>query len=151
MEPFDWLIINIFGTLGTNPPQRSLNLLPSPKYSCAYSCFVYVFSLYTLEMNFGQIIWDKTQVLWGTFWGTHLGTREKKRGLRLTFGLFFFHFSFHDLKKILFSFSFHALQKAENTLFQTTTLWEFTKPAMLSLELMKKWGSSCSLINRLNS
>jgi hypothetical protein len=30
-------------------------------------------------------------------------------------------------------------------------LWEFTKPAMLSLELMKKWGSSCSLINRLNS
>jgi len=32
------------------------------------------YSWYTGELNFGQTIWDKTQVLLGTSWGTHLGT-----------------------------------------------------------------------------
>jgi hypothetical protein len=25
-------------------------------------------------LNFGQTIWDKIEVLLGTFWGTHMGT-----------------------------------------------------------------------------
>ncbi len=30
----------------------------------------YLFSLCTWELNFGQTIWDKTKVIWGTFWVT---------------------------------------------------------------------------------
>jgi hypothetical protein len=33
-----------------------------------------LFSVYTGQLNFGQIVWDKTQVLLGTSSGTHLGT-----------------------------------------------------------------------------
>jgi hypothetical protein len=29
-------------------------------------------------MNFGQTIWDKTQVLLGTSWGTHLETMREQ-------------------------------------------------------------------------
>jgi len=32
---------------------------------------VYLFSLYTWELNFGQTICNKTEVLLGTCWGTH--------------------------------------------------------------------------------
>jgi hypothetical protein len=49
---------------------------------------VYLFSLYTWELNFGQTIWDKTEVLWGAFrvttWepgelmGTHTEHDENK-------------------------------------------------------------------------
>jgi hypothetical protein len=31
-------------------------------------------SLCTWELNFGQTIWDKTQVLLGTSWEMHVGT-----------------------------------------------------------------------------
>jgi len=30
----------------------------------------HIFNLYTLELNFGQNIWDKFEVLLGTSWGT---------------------------------------------------------------------------------
>jgi hypothetical protein len=33
-----------------------------------------LFSLYPGQLNFGQTVWDKTQVLLGTSWGTHLRT-----------------------------------------------------------------------------
>jgi predicted AlkP superfamily phosphohydrolase/phosphomutase len=38
------------------------------------------FGLYTWELNFGQTIWDKTQVLLGTSWRMHLGTIWEQMG-----------------------------------------------------------------------
>jgi hypothetical protein len=35
---------------------------------------LYLFSLYTWELNFAQRICNKTQVLWGTSWGMHMAT-----------------------------------------------------------------------------
>ncbi len=57
-----------------------------------YSLLAYYFSSYSRELNFGQTIWDKIEVLlgtWGTSWehdknllGTHweqAGKKEKKK------------------------------------------------------------------------
>jgi hypothetical protein len=43
-------------------------------------CVPLDYSLYTRELNFGQIIWDKTVVLLGMSWVTHLRTRWEQRG-----------------------------------------------------------------------
>jgi hypothetical protein len=40
----------------------------------------HLYSSYTGELNFGQTIWDKTQVLLGTSSGTHLGTLREPFG-----------------------------------------------------------------------
>ncbi len=76
-KPFDWPITNIFGTLGT-PKHRSLNLFPFHKKK---GCFVmlpfgnpFEVCLYTWELNFGQTIGDKTEVLLRTSGGVHLRT-----------------------------------------------------------------------------
>jgi len=34
----------------------------------SYTCKVYLFSIYTWELNSGQTIWDKAEVVLGTFW-----------------------------------------------------------------------------------
>jgi hypothetical protein len=53
-----------------------------------WSLKFHLFNLYTWELNFGQTIWDKTQVLletsWGTLWeldGNTLRTKGKKKNL----------------------------------------------------------------------
>jgi len=56
-------------------PNRSTSFGPQlQKSRNKYTCWLYLFSLYTCELNFGQTIWDKTQVILGTSWGTHSGT-----------------------------------------------------------------------------
>ncbi len=47
---------------------------PVAKYKQMYSHITLFFSLYTCELNFGQTIWGKTQVLLGTSWGQHFRT-----------------------------------------------------------------------------
>jgi hypothetical protein len=42
------------------------------KFMCSFR--YHLFSLYTWELNFGQTIWDKIEVLLGTSYGTYLGT-----------------------------------------------------------------------------
>jgi hypothetical protein len=37
---------------------------------------LHLFTLFKGELNFGQTIWDKNQVLLGTSWGNTLGTWE---------------------------------------------------------------------------
>jgi hypothetical protein len=39
----------------------------------------HLFNLYTWELNFGQTIWDKTQVLLGTSW-EHIWEHFKNKG-----------------------------------------------------------------------
>jgi hypothetical protein len=68
--------------------------------------------------------------------------------IRLTFDFdfdFFISFFFNNL----FSLPFHAFGRVENALFLATTLQGFTKPVMLTLELIKRWGSWCALDNVL--
>ncbi len=52
------------------------------------------------------------------------------------------------LKKNLLPFC--ALGRVKNASLLATTLWESKKPVMSTLELIKKWGSLCSLNNVLN-
>jgi len=40
---------------------------------------VYKHGLYTLELNFGQTVWDKTEVLFGTL-GEQLGNLDNAMG-----------------------------------------------------------------------
>jgi len=69
----DWPISNFLGTLGMPPIEAPLQT-PSCKIEPNVHCGFILFGLQTGELNFGQTIWDKTQVLLGTTWGTYLGT-----------------------------------------------------------------------------
>ncbi len=67
----------VFGTLGMFSPIEALFWTPPPtQFLIRNKCSPdsYLFSLYTWELNFGQTVWDKTQVLLGTSWGIHLRT-----------------------------------------------------------------------------
>jgi hypothetical protein len=74
---------NLLGNIGL-APNRSTSLDPQLQNRnkiCTpgfYLCRLY---LYTGELNFGQTIWDETQVLLGTSWGiwNTLRTREKNK------------------------------------------------------------------------
>jgi len=59
---------------------------------------------------------------------------------------------FHDYFNFLFSLPFHALELEglKNALFLATTLQRSTKLAMLTLKLIKKWGSYYALNNVRN-
>ncbi len=65
---------------------------------------------------------------------------------RIKFFFFFsFFFFFHGFFYFLVSLPFRALGKIENVLFfLATTLRECKKSTMLTLELIKKWGSWCA-------
>ncbi len=69
-EPYRLVHQQVFGTLGMHPNRStSLNLRLQNKNNYAPLDFTF-----SGELNFGQTIWDKTQVLLGASWGTHLGT-----------------------------------------------------------------------------
>jgi hypothetical protein len=83
---------------------------------------------------------------WGPIWGSNIKfLRLTCERIRLTFGFFSLLLFFHGFFYFLFSPSFHALGRAENSLFLVSTLQGSTKPTMLTLELIKKWGSWCAL------
>ncbi len=69
--------------LGTSgmPPIEAPLWTPSCKIEISVQCRFILFSLHTEELNFGQTIWDTTQVLLGTSWGTHLRTCWKQEKL----------------------------------------------------------------------
>jgi hypothetical protein len=60
-------------------PSIEASLCPVAKWNQVYNRRFHLFSIYTGELNFGQTIWDKTQVLLGTYWGMHLGTHWEQR------------------------------------------------------------------------
>jgi hypothetical protein len=76
----------IFGTF-CNSTNGSLFATPVATYVLPKR---HLFNLYRWELNFGQIIWDKTKVLLGTFWGTsweHIGNmlQTRKKGKKILF------------------------------------------------------------------
>ncbi len=72
----DWPISNSFGTLGMAPIEAPL-WTPSCKIYTVVLPYVLPFQFrvellpFRWELNFGQTILDKTQVLLGTSWRTH--------------------------------------------------------------------------------
>jgi hypothetical protein len=60
-------IFLFFEILGTPPPSRStsLDFVDSKWKQILLAIAVDLFILYTWELNFGQTIWDKTEVLLG--------------------------------------------------------------------------------------
>jgi hypothetical protein len=62
------------------PPIKASFWTTSYKIETNMFPFFHLFNLYTLELNCGQTIWDKTKVLLVTSWGTHLGIFWKLDG-----------------------------------------------------------------------
>jgi hypothetical protein len=51
-------------------PNRSTSLDHQLQIKTNVLPMAHLFSIYTWKLNFGQTVWDKSEVLLGTFWGT---------------------------------------------------------------------------------
>ncbi len=70
----------IFFRILRMPPIEALLWTPVvKKWKKECTLRFHLFSLCTGKLNFGQTIWDKTQVLLGTSWELHLGTHWEQR------------------------------------------------------------------------
>jgi hypothetical protein len=78
---FDWPITNVFWNTGHSPIEAPLST-PSGKIEtpCLHSPMAYLFSSHTWELNFGQTICDRTEVLLGISCGDNLRTWKNPMG-----------------------------------------------------------------------
>jgi hypothetical protein len=69
----------VFGTLDKPPIESASLVLALIKQKKTFYSRAHLFSLYPLELNFGQTVWDKTEVLFGTL-GEQLGNLDNPMG-----------------------------------------------------------------------
>jgi hypothetical protein len=75
----DLFITNCLGNIGHSPIESASVDLALIKQKQAFYSVAHFFSLYSSELNFGQTVWDKTEVLFGTL-GEQLGNLDNPMG-----------------------------------------------------------------------